>query len=67
MAEKKEYECKKCDSKSEVAEGESVPVCCNEKMIEVEPLPFCTTSTTAEHTGDDGFGEPCDDGRSGKL
>ena len=67
MAEKKEYECKNCGNKTEVKEGEDAPDCCDDTMTEVEPLPFCTTSTTAEHTGDTGFGEPCDDGRSGKL
>ena len=66
MAGTKEYECKHCGKKTEVAEGENAPDCCDETMTEV-PLPFCTTSTTAEHTRGDDFGEPCDDGRTGKL
>jgi hypothetical protein len=67
MAASKEYECKNCGNKVEVAEGETAPDCCKKQMTEVEPLPFCTTSDTAEHTGGDDFGEPCDDGRTGKL
>jgi len=67
MAGKKDYECKNCGNKAEVAEGENAPDCCDNTMTEAEPLPFCTTSDTAEHTGGDDFGEPCDDGRSGKL
>ena len=59
------YECKKCGCKREVdTAGEPAPECCEQPMAKV-PLPFCTTSDTAEHSRMDHLDEPCDDGRAG--
>lgn len=66
MTEKKTYECENCGKKSQ-SEGAEVPECCTKPMKEAEPLPVCEMSTTAEHSRMDDMGEPCDDGRSGKL
>jgi hypothetical protein len=53
----------------EVESSESqIPECCDKPMETSGPLPVCDLSATAEHSRvDDDFGEPCDDGRSGKL
>ena len=68
MAEKKEYKCKNCGNKLEVTESDAnIPECCDQPMEEAGPLPVCETSTTAEHSRLDDSGEPCDDGRSGKV
>lgn len=32
-----------------------------------EKLPYCTTTSTAEHARAEDDDEPCDDGRSGEL
>lgn len=68
MAEKKTYECKTCGARVETEATESqAPQCCDNPMEESGPLPVCDLSTTAEHSRmDEDFGEPCDDGRSGK-
>ena len=67
MSEKKTFECKLCGSKAEheATQGEQ-PQCCDQPMQEVA-LPVCEMSETAEHSRMDNMGEPCDDGRSGKL
>lgn len=69
MGDKKAYECKNCGKRMEVDSSESqIPECCDTSMEASGPLPVCDLSTTAEHSRvDDNFGEPCDDGRSGKL
>jgi hypothetical protein len=36
-------------------------------MAKTEPLPVCELSETAEHSRMEDMGEPCDDGRAGKL
>ena len=62
------YECKQCGSRKELPEEEgTVVVCCDQPMEKVAPLPFCTTSETAEHSRMDQLDEPCDDGRTGKI
>ena len=65
MAEKYTFECDKCGSKVEATVAEARE-CCGEKMKAL-PLPVCETSDTAEHTRMDDLGDPCDDGRSGKI
>ena len=65
---KKEYECKHCGNKVELEAKEAdVPECCDTTMQEAEPLPVCEVSETAEHSRADNMGEPCDDGRGGKI
>jgi len=64
MAEKQNYNCKKCGKDVEAAAGETAPECCDETMVETK-LPYCETSSTAEHSRADDMGEPCDDGRQG--
>lgn len=68
MADKSAYECKTCGNKVEMEDTESrIPDCCEKPMEKAGPLPVCGLSTTAEHSRmDEDFGEPCDDGRSGK-
>lgn len=65
MADKQKYECESCGKKAETAAGDPEPDCCGKTMTKAEALPFCQTSTTAEHSRLDDFEEPCDDGRSG--
>ena len=65
---KKEYECKNCGNKVELeAKDANAPECCDTPMQEAEPLPVCESTETAEHSRADSFGEPCDDGRTGKV
>ena len=65
MADKYTYECEKCGNKVEAAASDA-PDCCQEQM-KAMPLPVCEVSDTAEHSRTDDLGEPCDDGRSGKI
>jgi hypothetical protein len=68
MVEKSAYECKECGNRIEVEHPEKgVPECCRKPMKKAEPLPVCNLSETAEHSRIDDFGEPCDDGRAGKV
>jgi hypothetical protein len=67
MAEKTEYECKKCGSKRTREGSEEAPDCCDQPMVKAPPLPVCEVSETAEHSRMDDLGEPCDDGRAGKI
>jgi len=68
MAEKLKYECKNCGKIEETGADEAVPECCGKAMEQTGPLPVCEVSETAEHSRfDDSFGEPCDDGRTGKV
>jgi hypothetical protein len=64
MSAKETYECRKCHRRAE-AETESIPECCGQAMVLVDPLPVCGVSPTAEHSRLEDDGEPCDDGRSG--
>jgi DNA-directed RNA polymerase subunit RPC12/RpoP len=65
---KKEYSCENCGRKIELEDNQTnIPECCDQPMQKVEPLPVCETSETAEHSRLDTMGEPCDDGRSGKV
>ena len=68
MAEETNYECKNCGRKVKVKSTDAtVPECCKQPMAKVEPLPVCELSETAEHSRMEDMGEPCDDGRAGKL
>jgi len=68
MASTIKYECQKCGSIREVAEDvEKVPECCGRPMLIDEPLDVCEASFSAEDSRMDTMGEPCDDGRSGKI
>ena len=68
MTEKQNYECEDCGKRIEINPDESgAPQCCNKPMKKAEPLDACQKSSTAEHSRFDDFGEPCDDGRSGKI
>jgi hypothetical protein len=68
MAEETSYECKNCGHKATVKSSDAtVPECCQQPMIKAESLPVCELSETAEHSRMEGMGEPCDDGRAGKL
>ena len=63
------FNCEACGKQME-ALRECPPECCGKQMVEksAEPLPFCQTASDPEHARfDDDFGEPCDDGRSGKI
>ncbi len=65
---KKEYACKNCGNKVELEESETnIPECCDQSMQESKQLPVCEVSETAEHSRMDSMGEPCDDGRAGKV
>jgi len=68
MDDKCIFNCEVCGSRKETAASETqVPECCDKPMQKVEDLPACEVSTTAEHARLDDFGEPCDDGRAGKV
>lgn len=68
MAEETNYECKNCGHKVKVKSTDAtVPECCDQPMAKTEPLPVCELSETAEHSRMEDLGEPCDDGRAGKL
>lgn len=53
------YHCSVCGKEAKVEEGKPIPVCCH---MEMEPLPYCTLSQTAEHARSADADEPCDDG-----
>jgi DNA-directed RNA polymerase subunit RPC12/RpoP len=68
MAEETNYECTNCGHKIKVKSTvATAPECCKQAMIKTEPLPVCELSETAEHSRMEDMGEPCDDGRAGKL
>ncbi len=68
MSEEINYECKNCGHKVKVKSTDAtVPECCKQPMTKPEPLPVCELSETAEHSRMEDMGEPCDDGRAGKL
>jgi len=68
MAEQLVYECDKCGKTIETTKADDkAPECCGQQMREHDKLPACGLSTTAEHSRFDDMGEPCDDGRSGKV
>jgi hypothetical protein len=68
MDDKYIFNCETCGNKTEIsALASQVPECCDKPMTKVEDLPVCDASTTAEHARLDDFGEPCDDGRAGKV
>lgn len=53
------YHCTVCGKESKVEEGKPAPICCQKEM---EPLPPCTLSQTAEHDRTADADEPCYDG-----
>lgn len=62
------FNCEVCGSRIEMsASRDKAPECCDKPMHKIEDLPACEISTTAEHARIDDFGEPCDDGRAGKV
>jgi len=68
MDDKLVFNCAACGNTMEVVASESnVPECCEKPMQKGKDLTICDTSTTAEHARLDDFGEPCDDGRAGKI
>ena len=68
MDDKCIFNCEVCGSRKETISAESQkPECCGQPMRKVEGLPGCELSATAEHARLDKFGEPCDDGRGGKV
>lgn len=67
MTEKTQYECELCGAHVDAASSDGTPNCCNQPMKKAGPLPVCETSETAEHSRMEDLGEPCDDGRTGKL
>lgn len=68
MDDKCIFNCEVCGSQKETAAAETQePDCCGQPMKKVEDLPACELSSTAEHARLDDFGEPCDDGRAGKV
>ena len=67
MEDKCIFNCESCGNQVELEASQTqAPDCCDKPMQKEEPLPVCETSATAEHSRFDDFGEPCDDGRSGK-
>lgn len=62
------FNCEVC-GREEEAKRECPPECCGKPMAEKEgELPVCQTASDSEHARfDENFGEPCDDGRSGKV
>lgn len=68
MSDGKVYECASCGNTVEIGAADSkVPECCGNPMKPVEDLKACELSSTAEHSRFDDMGEPCDDGRTGKI
>ncbi len=68
MGDKCVYNCEVCGSQKEMPAGDlSVPECCGQAMSKVGEVSGCKLTTTAEHARLDGFGDPCDDGRAGKV
>jgi len=68
MPGKVKYECQKCGSVQEAPEDAgAVPVCCGRPMLIDEPLNVCEAGFSAEDARMDTLGDPCDDGRSGKI
>jgi hypothetical protein len=68
MSDKRVFNCENCGKKVEIsATKKQLPECCDQPMMEVPDLPACELSSTAEHSRFDDLGEPCDDGRRGKI
>lgn len=66
MATKKKYRCETCGVQVEMAgDIPEASECCRARWIEVEQLPACGLSASAEHSRFDVEDGPCDDGRSG--
>ena len=66
MAEKRVFKCDDCGRTIPLeTEDKAIPECCGQPMKqELEP---CTMTDTAERARMNESGEPCDDGRSGKI
>ncbi len=68
MSEGITYECLKCGiTKTSSDDTPPVPECCGRPMYRDEALDVCEASFSAEDSRMDNVGEPCDDGRSGKI
>ncbi len=69
MDDKCIFNCDACGNEAEAVK-DCPPECCGKPMVEksAEPLPVCQVAADPEHARlDEDFGEPCDDGRSGKI
>jgi len=55
------YGCNKCGKQVAVPVGKPAPRCCG-RMMETEPLPYCTSAPDAEQTRSHRADEPCNDG-----
>lgn len=66
MSQSKQWQCAVCgkNEKSGSETGEP-PICCQQAMQPVEPLPVCTYAEDPEHARLGADDEPCDDGRAG--
>ena len=53
------YYCSVCRKESKVKEGEPIPLCCQKEM---EPLPYCTSPSSAETARRADADVPCYDG-----
>ena len=61
------FNCEVCGQKVELPdEPQETPECCGKEMKQMELDP-CRLADTAEHSRLDESGEPCDDGRAGKI
>lgn len=68
MDDKCVFNCDVCGSKVALeAKPARMPECCDQPMVQTAGLPVCEATDTAEHSRLDGTGDPCDDGRSGKI
>ncbi len=68
MASKETYSCRSCGGKKTAdAAADGVPECCDTPMEKMPEMDSCRVSSTPEHARLDETGEPCDDGRSGKI
>ena len=68
MSDQRVFNCENCGKKVELSVVEKkLPECCDQPMMEVADLPACELSSTAEHSRFEDLGEPCDDGRTGKV
>ncbi|MFH0975017.1 MAG: hypothetical protein V1874_04455 [Spirochaetota bacterium] len=62
MDDRTTFKCKKCGKSLDAGVNEVTPECCG---IQMEKLPYCTTTDTAEHARARDESGPCDDGRAG--
>ena len=61
----KEFQCPRCNKRVQTTQEAEAPQCCEQPMVDVDPMAQCTLASTPEHARLDDPGEPCDDGRAG--